>query len=212
MGREVEGEKRVTGELGWSTMKARRDVSRLKFWWKLVNLAPGKLLRQVYATCKPILENERSSWFHGIRELLKELHLEHTWHSEVLGSRREWLVVVKRRIKLREKDLWVKGLQEKPKLRLFRVLKPKWGREDYVSLPMESRQLIAELRCGTNRLRVETGRWRRELLEHRICMLCGTRQVEDERHVLLNCPIYGKLRPGLWRNMDQDSGETLSSK
>ena len=89
-------------------------------------------------------------------------------------------------------------MQKKPKLRLYRVLKVGWGREEYLDLSTEQRALIAELRCGTNRLRMETGRWQHEVWEERICMLCGSRQVEDERHILLKCPIYANFRESLF--------------
>ena len=75
-------------------MKGRRDVSRLKFWWKLVNLENDKL-KQVYLVCKPILENERASWFYGIRKLLNELNLAHVWGTEATGARGDWLALVK---------------------------------------------------------------------------------------------------------------------
>ena len=41
---------------------------------------------------------------------------------------------------------------------------------------------MTQLRGGTNELRIEEGRWRRERLEKRICLMCGSGRVEDERH------------------------------
>lgn len=188
----------ITGELGWMSMKSRRDVARLRFWWKLVNLKDDKLLKQVYSVCKPVLENDRSSWFYGIRELLKELKLAHVWTSEATGSRKDWLVLVNGCIKRREKDSWMSGMEAKSKLRLYRVLKSRWGKEEYLNLPTEQRSLITELRCGTSRLRVELGRWRQEQREDRVCVLCDSYEVEDERHVLLKCPVYANQRAGFF--------------
>src|SRR5690348_9309529 len=85
-------------------------------------------------------------------------------------------------------------MEAKSKLRLYRVLKTRWGKEEYLNLPAEQRSLITELRCGTSRLRVELGRWRGEQREERVCVLCDRHVVEDERHVLLNCPVYAKQR------------------
>ena len=45
------------------------------------------------------------------------------------------------------------------------------------------------LRGGTNKLRIETGRWSNESEPARVCLCCET---EDERHFLLRCPRYVK--------------------
>ena len=101
-------------------------------------------------------------------------------------------------------------MQKKDKLRLYRVLKVEWGREEYLGLPTEQRVLLAELRCGTNRLRVETGRWKQEVWEDRICLLCGSGEVEDERHVLLKCALYTNLREQFFRRVLDDTGFDFS--
>ena len=38
------------------------------------------------------------------------------------------------------------------------------------------------LRGGTNKLRIETGRWRGESQEESVCKVCLCEDVEDERH------------------------------
>ena len=79
-------------------------------------------------------------------------------------------------------------------------------REEYLALPLEQRSGIAGMRCGTNSLRVETGRWRGEVLENRICMLCGTGAVEDETHFLLYCEIYAELRQQMYDQIEEATG------
>ena len=43
-------------------------------------------------------------------------------------------------------------------------------------------------------MRIETGRWKREAVEDRICELCGTAEVEDENHLITACGMYYDLR------------------
>ena len=59
------------------------------------------------------------------------------------------------------------------------------------------RKLIAALRSGTNWLRVETGRWSKEMVENRKCMVCASGSVEDEEHFLLRCPGYASQRKAM---------------
>ena len=53
---------------------------------------------------------------------------------------------------------------------------------------------------SSHRLRVETGRWERPKLprEQRFCYICESK-IEDEFHVILECPIYNDLRRKLIR-------------
>ena len=40
------------GELGWLTMKARRDIKILKYWGKIVNMDNHRLVKAIYQECK----------------------------------------------------------------------------------------------------------------------------------------------------------------
>ena len=49
-------------------------------------------------------------------------------------------------------------------------------------------------RGGTNKLRIETGRWTKEEESQRVCNVCLCDQVEDEKHFLLVCRLYERER------------------
>ena len=127
-----------------------------------------------------------------------DLNLAHVWDSEVTGCAKDWRNLVRNCIHQREVEKWKLGIQNKPKLRLYRILKPSFGREVYLNLPYEQRTLIAEMRCGTNRLRIDMGRRSGEEVQDRICLVCGSGQVEDERHLLLHCDEYSDLRSRMY--------------
>ena len=50
------------------------------------------------------------------------------------------------------------------------------------------------MRGGTNYLRIERGRWKGEKREERVCNVCLCEVVEDEKHFLLECPMYARER------------------
>ena len=58
---------------------------------------------------------------------------------------------------------------------------------------------MTALRTGSNKLRIETGRWKRpqELERERICMTCMDGEIEDEKHFILGCHAYDQLRESL---------------
>ena len=63
----------------------------------------------------------------------------------------------------KKEEEWQAKINQKSKLRLYRKLKSRLVLEDYVvELDREKRRQFTMLRGGTNKLRIETGRWRGE--------------------------------------------------
>lgn len=66
------------------------------------------------------------------------------------------------------------------------------------------------LRSGTNSLRVETGRWKKEPLDKRVCDICLSKdQVEDEMHFLLDCSVYNVAREQMYDEIFRATGHKL---
>ena len=58
---------------------------------------------------------------------------------------------------------------------------------------------LTQFHLGVNDLEIEKGRYKRHPApkQHRLCKLCQNIQIqaaEDEKHVLLHCPMYNTLR------------------
>ena len=65
---------------------------------------------------------------------------------------------------------------------------------------------MAKFRTGVAPLRVETVRYESLQLGQRVCFNCKN-YVEDERHVLIDCPIYEGIRSDLYvksRNINSE--------
>jgi len=65
-------------------------------------------------------------------------------------------------------------------------------------IPEIYRISFTRLRLSSHRLRIETGRWSRLPRENRLCP-CGA--VQDERHVLENCPLTQQLRDSHYKTI-----------
>jgi hypothetical protein len=76
----------------------------------------------------------------------------------------------------------------------------------------EERRRMSALRGGTHPLRIETGRWRGELLQDRTCTLCAKGEIEDEEHVLLCCSTYERERSELYRCIQGSTNYDLSNE
>lgn len=93
---------------------------------------------------------------------------------------------------------WKKAIVDKPKLRLYRMLKSDKGTENFVKINMtrHERSQLAQLRFGILPIEIEVGRYRNKQIEDRKCSFCKD-LVEDELHFMFDCSIYHDLRANI---------------
>ena len=96
-------------------------------------------------------------------------------------------------------ESWIQTVNQKPKLRTYKLFKELLCTENYVENYMSKRKrsLLAQLRLGILPLHIETGRYTNKPLEERICTLCNSDEIEDEFHFLLKCDLYLEPRKNL---------------
>ena len=95
---------------------------------------------------------------------------------------------------------WEEGLNNSPKLEFYKTLKGSFGFENYLSVINDDKQrnALTRLRISAHNLHIERGRYARPPLprDNRFCLYCKITQnqlvVEDELHVLNDCPLYSK--------------------
>ena len=91
------------------------------------------------------------------------------------------------------------------KLRTYNLYKGEFEYEAYLSVikNRDKRILTTKLRIGICPLRVETGRYEnigaRKRIEprERVCLVCGSGEIEDEFHFMMKCSVYNDEREGL---------------
>ena len=73
--------------------------------------------------------------------------------------------------------------------------------EDYlISLQdFKSKKIVVKFRCSYHTLMIDTGRHKKIGLEERTYKMCSQKRIEDERHFLLECPAYNKVRKSLFK-------------
>ena len=64
----------------------------------------------------------------------------------------------------------------------------------YTILSIFGLSILAQFRCGILPIKVETGRFTQIPQEFRLCILCDSNSVEDERHFLFECSFYEDIR------------------
>lgn len=92
----------------------------------------------------------------------------------------------------------------------------RWYAQPYLFTGMASTKatVLARFRLGSHHLAVETGGWGRQSVpyQERVCTLCsadGTNCIQDEHHVLLDCPHFAGLRGQLPEVFDSEHGHSV---
>lgn len=120
----------ILGEMGWWTMKARRDMLRLRYWRKLLKMNRKRIPRQVYDW--EMGRATQKTWCTYTKGLLTELGLGEKWETQKVNENcSEWNNLIEERIHLREECRWRKTITEKPKLRTYRLVKNNLEFEEY---------------------------------------------------------------------------------
>ncbi len=87
--------------------------------------------------------------------------------------------------------------------------------ESYVTIHMSyrDRKAFAKFRLGVAPLAVETGRYAGTQRERRTCFHC-TNHVEDEKHVIFDCPLYTDITHDIIRKlqMSEPNFDALNSE
>jgi hypothetical protein len=99
-----------------------------------------------------------------------------------------------------KENMWCdKELEDKRKLRYYKeVVNPNLEDQKYLSVLRSAKKKIniAKIRTNSHELHSETGHWTipKTPWDERICHLCDTKRVEDEKHFLLDFPAYSQIR------------------
>ena len=109
---------------------------------------------------------------------------------------------------------WLEKVDRLPKLRLYRNIQRNFRTENYLcmNIPKFQRSLLAQLRCGILPIRIETGRYRGESLDDRICIMCSLDCIENvQDHFLLHCNAYLNLRSEFFTSIDCNPTLSMSN-
>lgn len=178
----------LNAEMGWLPIEYKRQKDVLRYYNRIMKMEDSRIPKTLYKCTK----TNRDSWAQKTLDLMKKINLDHYWEMDIAIPEE----ILNFNIKEQYKKEWHQQVWEKPKLRLYRDVKKTTEVSGYVKagIPKHLRSMIAQLRCGVLKLRLETGRYNHELLATRTCDVCGTREIENETHFIFDCSAYNVVR------------------
>ena len=201
----------LRGELGWLTYSERSDQAHLMYLGRLIqSKSPNQLARRVLVARKESAAKVGISWCRHVLRLVRKYGLEQELRGldvalcQPSQSEMSWSTAVKCKVRALAEQKWITQSEQMSKLVTYRLVKSTLRLEPYLLTESSRRSacLLTQLRCGTNGLAVD--RMRRAVngvqiaRADRVCLNCDNHSnaVEDEPHVLLDCPRYERHR--LW--------------
>ncbi|CAC5373203.1 unnamed protein product [Mytilus coruscus] len=150
----------------------------------------------------------RNTRYNSCKTLLEKCDLSHLTDNDSDISTRFILDSVKNKLVADFKDKWCNEINNLPKLRTYKHLKTEFCAEPYVKkhLTRTQRSAIARIRCGTFQLEVERRRYSIIPIDQRVCKLCNSVSIEDEKHSLLcfeKSTIYCNISRSCLSSMDK---------
>ena len=185
--------------MGWTISVHRRWLNIIRLWNRLVDMDDDRLTKKVFVY--DFNKNTNSTWCSEVKSILEKIGLRTRCFQNMIKSD----------IKVCEQSLfdnycneWSTKSRDVSKLRTYITFKTEYKTEEYVKafLPKQERSFLAQLRCGVLPLRIETGRFCGLKPEERICQVCDSGKIEDEKHFILECNQYTIFRQSLYRQIN----------
>ena len=189
----------VLGECGTFPIFIQCFINVLKYWFKLVNLPNDSLLRSCYDMLCVHVAAGRENWAGDVKSILYRHGFGYVWEQQNIDDIHSFIELFTQRLCDSYVQNWNSDRNEMPKLSLYNLFKLNFETEPYLlfNIPRRLRKYLAKFRTSSTSLEIEIGRHNGILRENRLCKLClknNVYKVEDEFHMLLECPVYSELR------------------
>ena len=206
----------VYGDLGRSPLYIDQVICCLKYYYHLVYSEDNKLLKMVFDNLK---SKEIPTYNVGLGGFAEKVHkLYGLSLAPTIKSSAGVINRLRGILRANFLSFWMDSVQTNyskssqignNKLRSYKIFKVQFKKEKYLDLPEYSlRNALARFRLSSHRLRIESGRYTGGKYlppNERICPNCSLGEVEDERHFLLECPVYNAERDILFQHISQSN-------
>ena len=200
----------VRGELGLYPLLCRVIFSVTTNWRRIVSCESNSLIRRSYLEyCHALKDHPahpKSNCTKNIKNMFEYFDHAEIWHNQ--GYKRQTGVPnsFKSAVLAKYKTSWHTSVQNNASLRSYFSFKKNFALENYLLfLPIVPRSKFSKLRISAHHLHVETGRHKKPVtpVHLRICSNCDTGAIEDEQHVLIDCPHYSVHRDSVFKNLSE---------
>ena len=176
-------------------------VQLMKYWNRLHTLNKDRVLYKIYEELINLDLQGYRTWVTKARDILNLIDKPHMYNSiRTHGADLFPGSLIKEYVKDYESKwrLSINNSTENPKLRTYNLFKTDLKQEKYITYIRNRNYLkaISQFRTSSHNLFIEIGRHTIPVtpLENRICKFCSTSEIDDEVHMLIDCPFHSQER------------------
>ena len=197
----------IEGDMAWTTSNIRRKLHMLRYWNRIMSLDNVRLPKQIYN----IMMDKGHPWLTEVRNIFESINANDVFQNNIpilnfkTFSHYASDMLMKQYINIE----WSPILRLKPKLDLYCKIKTDYIPENYcnITLKKRHRSLLAKLRLGVLPINLELGRYKQIPRNERWCPLCKTNKIENEFHIIFECPVYDPERCNLLHHAENINKE-----
>ena len=184
------------GELGRLPLKTNRYIGIINFWLRILKQDHDRLTKQAYHLQLGWVESDTKCWALEVKRLLMVHGFGEAWYNQGVGDVSIFKNLFKRRCRDIETQNWHSAVNSMDRLKYYKVFKSSLNKEKYVDIiDKEQMAALTNFRCNSLPLRALTGYMYEKIpRENCICLICHSKEIEDEYHFFLECPAFRDLR------------------
>lgn len=190
----------VQRDMGWKLPEDKQWVQVSHLWCRINNMNRERVNYKVFAWSRRVALANVKNWSFHVAHFYRELSLEMFLDTNSILDICTLIPQLEAKLKTRCIEKWkaninkLEGRQGQNKLRTYRMVKTEFEAEQYTfNMNRGDRSALAKFRCGTAPIKIETGRYEGLRLDDRVCPF-GCATVENEIHVIVDCPTYEDIR------------------
>lgn len=187
----------LNGDMGWKPMIVKQWTSIFRHWSRCKDMSNDRLNYKVFYWSFRNAVNNKKNWCFKVMEKFRSVNCEQFCKLDRYFNKNS-ILYIENVLFNDYKEEWhkrVSSYSTGKKLRTYKLFKSHYGTEKYVLSNIQRRykSAFAKFRFGVAPLKIETGRYENMAVNDRKCFICLD-DVEDEKHVILTCPLYADLR------------------
>ncbi len=185
----------VYAECGRFPLVIKHKIQALKYWKRLLESDNTTAIRNAYNSLYESFTYGQVNWCTYIKNIFVEANNIEFWNDQCISNSQ--IIEIKNKLHKNfifkiQNDIF--NSDKFPKLRTYKKFKTDFRFENHlVALENQGHQIVlSKFRISSHNLRIETGRYDNPKSEpnERLCIFCDMQVVEDEKHFLLECPLY----------------------
>ena len=202
----------IYGETGRFPLYLYHKCKVIDYWIRLELLPENKLVKQSFNMIKNLHQCGFKTWLEKVENILKEANMGPLQDQDYLENKAGNLKHIYNSVKQALYDdftnSWPTEINEYPKMRTYVTFKQELRMETYLLeiKDFKLRRLLSRFRLSSHDLEIERGRYLKPPVpaSERFCKTCQNNCIEDEKHILVECQTYSKLRSDFFEKLPRD--------